>query len=405
MIFSHGLAGSRNTYSEICGSLASYGMVVIAPEHRDGSAPVSYQRTARSNKFKPIPYRPASHTPSPEVYEHRDNQLRIRLWELGLVHNAVSRMQDGSLPLNAGFCETNREYGELLEVLKRFKGQLDIGPGKIVFAGHSFGAATAVQMIKSVFYNLQSSDSNYRALYTPTPGSAITQQITSKTPAILLDMWCLPLQSPSTEWLWSRPLPCYAPGGPGGSTILAVLSEAFYKWRGNMDGMKLACSEDPTDESASSSPTKTQPHFFYPEVSAHLSQSDFAMLFPRLTRFAFKAGDPQRCLDLNVRAILQALREAGFDVSGTSKVNLQEYSTDGLESKVSAGRPPGDWRILAKNGGVEGWKAIDLAGAQGSDSEGSGINSEASSVTNKWKSPEDAVMDGDVLGGVREQTD
>lgn len=39
VIFSHGLAGTRNTYSQYCTALASEGYVVLALEHRDGSAP------------------------------------------------------------------------------------------------------------------------------------------------------------------------------------------------------------------------------------------------------------------------------------------------------------------------------------------------------------------------------
>lgn len=39
VIFSHGLAGTRNTYSQYCSALAAKGYVVLAIEHRDGSGP------------------------------------------------------------------------------------------------------------------------------------------------------------------------------------------------------------------------------------------------------------------------------------------------------------------------------------------------------------------------------
>jgi platelet-activating factor acetylhydrolase len=39
VIFSHGLVGTRNTYSHFCSSLASEGYVVVAVEHADGSSP------------------------------------------------------------------------------------------------------------------------------------------------------------------------------------------------------------------------------------------------------------------------------------------------------------------------------------------------------------------------------
>jgi platelet-activating factor acetylhydrolase len=40
VIFSHGLAGTRTTYSQLCASLAAQGRVVIVLEHRDGTEPV-----------------------------------------------------------------------------------------------------------------------------------------------------------------------------------------------------------------------------------------------------------------------------------------------------------------------------------------------------------------------------
>jgi len=44
VIFSHGLAGGRNVYSHLCSRLAASGMVVLAIEHRDGSAPACFPR-------------------------------------------------------------------------------------------------------------------------------------------------------------------------------------------------------------------------------------------------------------------------------------------------------------------------------------------------------------------------
>mmetsp|Transcript_13844 Transcript_13844/g.39199 ORF Transcript_13844/g.39199 Transcript_13844/m.39199 type:complete len:349 (-) Transcript_13844:1308-2354(-) len=43
LIFSHGLAGMRTTYSSLCSDFASHGYIVAALEHRDGSACVTYK--------------------------------------------------------------------------------------------------------------------------------------------------------------------------------------------------------------------------------------------------------------------------------------------------------------------------------------------------------------------------
>ncbi|MBE7180050.1 MAG: hypothetical protein INR71_02385 [Terriglobus roseus] len=398
VIFSHGLGGSRNAYSHICGTLASHGIIVIAPEHRDGSAPVTYIQTSTSKKPRPLFYRRITHTPSPEVFEHRDKQLKIRLWEMGLIHDAVTKIDCGELEVPPVLSQTNREQGELREVLASLAQKLDIHePGKLVFAGHSFGAATCVQFTKSVYYNRQSDDPAYSPLYSPDPDSALTRQVTPDTPLLLLDMWAVPLRSPSTEWLWSQPLPCYH-SPHGASNVLTILSEAFFKWRDNLSSTKRALSEDPTRDSGEYARTKTPAAFFYPAGSAHLSQSDFGVLFPNVTRMAFKCDEPERALLLNARAMLQTLRCCGYAVAPSAKLDEEESKANADAVELSVEEPDGDWRILAPTGGIRGWVAVELDGEPASDSDGS-VGS-AGSV--KLASAADAagMAEGEVLGDV-----
>lgn len=52
LMFSHGLGGSRTAYSSLCTEFASYGFVVCAVEHRDGSGPRTFVNHQKRNRFK-----------------------------------------------------------------------------------------------------------------------------------------------------------------------------------------------------------------------------------------------------------------------------------------------------------------------------------------------------------------
>lgn len=257
-IFSHGLAGSRNAYSYVCGDLASNGMIVIALDHRDGSSPIQYVRgTAKSEAHIVDPVK-ISHEPSPEVYEGRDKQLRIRLWEISMAYEALFKIDSG-LEVENLDSNTSKHRRERVEVLYQFDSMLDIHKaGKVTFAGHSFGAATTVQLIKSVYYHKDRPADAGKPLLVPKPDAAIIHQIIAETPVILLDMWCLPLRSPDQAFLWDRPLPSYAVGGPNGSNILSVLSEAFYNWDDNLNINKHICSAPTLSRRPSTAPRLTR---------------------------------------------------------------------------------------------------------------------------------------------------
>lgn len=378
MVFSHGLGGSRNAYSHICGSLASHGVVVVAPEHRDGSCPVSFVHTPDEKEtVKTADYRKIPHKASTEVYEARDEQLRIRLWEMGLIHDALLKI-DNRIPLKNVAEDQKKTDGK--DMLTMFSHILDVHePGRISFAGHSFGAATTVQLVKSVYYSDATSLKSYRPLFTPSEGSSLIRQITPQTPVMLLDLWALPIQSPSTAWLRNKPMPCYD-SPAGGSNLLSILSEAFYKWTSNLNDTKRIVSK-PTGSQAKH-PNQPGPHIFYPVASAHLSQSDFGILFPWITTKVFGVKEPERVLRLNARAMLQIMRNADLEVAATRKDDLELADVQGLEQGV-----PQDVKILSHaNDSVRGWISLGT--------ELSGGKSEVE------KGPGEAMVEGEVLGKV-----
>jgi platelet-activating factor acetylhydrolase len=359
MIFSHGLGGSRNAYSHLAGSIASHGVIVIAPEHRDGSTPISYIRDVPSNNSiteknaarkskRTVDYVRLSHTPSPEVEAGRNAQLKIRLWELGAIHDSILKLDLGEKLENLNTSSTS---------LYPFKDIMDVHtPGKISFAGHSFGAATVSQFVKSTFYSPCTSEapSSYEPLFLPSSRSAITSQITPQTPLILLDIWCLPLRAASMRWLWDHPFPCYTPSGPGGSALLAIESQAFYKWSAHLKATKRLLSPNPStfeyNYSKEDGGKWTEPNFFYANSSAHLSQSDFGLLFPWVTKRFLAAEEPERVMRLNVRAILQLLRAQGIAVSATSAKDMEVAGKKDVETID-------DTLILGKKG-VRAWNWI-----------------------------------------------
>ncbi|RYP74091.1 hypothetical protein DL769_004108 [Monosporascus sp. CRB-8-3] len=457
VIFSHGLGGNRNAYSQTAGSVASHGVVVVCPEHRDGSAVVSFVRIPSEQKQdqysffrrqyarRVIPYRRIPHEATDEIHELRNEQLRVRLWELGLVHEAVLALEDDDDESESKF--TNLNASTPPQALAQFARKLHVrDPGSIVFMGHSFGAATTVQFLKSVYYadhpDVVSMEQGL--LYAPAPGSKVRKQVTPRTVSVLLDMWCFPLLAKTTKPLFDLPLPAYeasasgaadagdddAPPPPGGTALLAIESEAFFKWKEHLHATARALSPDPRAptvsarafESGSGSHRRLvleRPRFFYVHKTAHLNQSDFGVLFPLLTRRVLGSEEPERALRLNLRAILQALRENGVPVARTCAADLvdggcgvgdggdklaaaTDSDSEGASSdgeRVSGPDADGtddDKAIFDCGGGVDAWEWIDVVGMGQVVDEADGKEKKGDEVAEKQE-PE---MAGDIEPGV-----
>lgn len=400
MIFSHGLGGSRNSYSYIAGSLASHGVVVVCPEHRDGSAVAAYIRVPGDSKAttrQSIPYARLSHDVTPEIYEAREAQLRIRLWETGLIHEAILGIDQGVKLSNLNTSTPS---------LQQFIRQLHVNePGSIIFGGHSFGAATVYQFLKNTYYADNAEVAAIgKPLFTPAKDSLIRKQVTPKTVTMLLDMWCLPILAPNSAPLAKLPLPLYddVPSAAGGTALLAVESESFYKWREHLHATAKLLSPDPETKKVSPNVYKrpsgtrlSEPNFYYVVNSAHLSQSDFGILFPWLTKRIFNSEQPERALRLNLRAQLQLFRVNGIPIARTYAGDLVDGAhvdkldatngdtgmkpTDGLDDDIAI-------FDRSDNNGVEYWKWIDIIGlGKGKKEKGKPVDKQVEEGEEKMK--------------------
>jgi len=121
------------------------------------------------------------------------------------------------------------------------------------------------------------------------------------------------------------------------------LSEGFFNWTGNLNDNKRALQPPKGYKGP-------EPCIFYPQHSQHFSQSDFGILFPYLTQRFMKAEEPERVLKLNVRAVLQMLRNCDFEVAKTSNKDMEIEEDKDLD----------DIAILAKDSNVRGWMPVSL---------------------------------------------
>jgi platelet-activating factor acetylhydrolase len=130
-IFSHGLAGMRTTYSNLCGNLASRGVFVAAIEHGDGSACF----TSRPGSNLKIPH----YHPYPDdinegesekeyLLRLRTSQLDVRRDEILEAVKLITELHQGNL--------SNIVNGEK-KLLQTFADRFNMD--NMFVMGHSFG--------------------------------------------------------------------------------------------------------------------------------------------------------------------------------------------------------------------------------------------------------------------------
>jgi platelet-activating factor acetylhydrolase len=300
IIFSHGLGGTRSTYSSVCGEFASYGFVVCAIEHRDGSGPrtyvnhtsegdasiesmeakgdVDYSARQRKKKYDKIDYvfpksNPKDTAPNNDKgvdQELREAQMRLRLAEVEEAYKVLTKICAGE---GAEIAKQNLRR-------KGFRGGSSCGLEGIdwplwkncfhldqaTILGHSFGAATTIEILRA------------------------SERFSYFSQGIIYDIWGAAVRTPSTpdgeDHQLTKPL-------------LGINSEAFMYWQSNFDTVSSL-----TNEAKLEAPS----WLLTVRGTIHISQSDFSILYPHICTFLLKmTANPKRALDLNISASLEFL--------------------------------------------------------------------------------------------------
>ncbi len=302
ILFSHGLGGTRTMYSSLCGEFASYGFVVCAIEHRDGSGPRTFVNHAKSGQSsmeereaqggvdhlsddssrgydvidylfpKDNPYDTSPHNDKGVDRELRDAQIALRMAEIGEAYSVMREICEGKGERVAGRNLRRKGFkgasSHGLEGIDWSQWKDRIRLDHVTAAGHSFGAATVVEMLRH--------DDRFHYV----------------SQGIIYDTWGAGLIPPETEPSQHR---IRAP-------LLAINSEAFTYWPSNFELVEELVREAQEDPDPKPSWLLTL------RGTIHVSQSDFSIMYPHVCSLFLKmVANPKRALDLNINASLEFL--------------------------------------------------------------------------------------------------
>ncbi|KAK9462336.1 platelet-activating factor acetylhydrolase, isoform II-domain-containing protein [Lipomyces oligophaga] len=364
VLFSHGLGGTRNTYSQFCGSMASHGFIVIAPEHREHSAPLTHVRdfSAKGWVQKRVHYRREMEI-NQDARILRTYQLVQRSREIVSILRVLLVQQPELLPIDRAAVEAGRQ----IDPIKFDWSQVNTKLDEVILSGHSFGASTVVSLAKGAYHHVEMLFETKDSVpisnvlgFERVPSNLETPIIDREdeflrpvsTPALLLlDPWGIPVYH-------TMSIPLTVP-------TLANMSQPFYNWGANMKLIYQLLSNSAVEESAKPvPPIKT--HLFLTQPSAHASQSDLTLLFPTLSRVLFKipgcsAENQTAVMDMNVTSCVEFLREQGissYDVTaegaeGLMKAETSEHPVHEPNDKLTKG-------YLVADGKIQGWSRLDV---------------------------------------------
>ncbi|PQE29984.1 platelet-activating factor acetylhydrolase protein [Rutstroemia sp. NJR-2017a WRK4] len=337
LIFSHGLGGTRTTYSTVCGEFASYGFVVISLEHRDGSGPRTYVNLPNDGDnlgSRNVDHSPEAREQGWEKYDYifpkgnakdttpgnkqgvdkelRSAQIQLRLAEIEEAYHVMTQIKNGDGELVAKANLRDKKPGHI-GGSSRGLGGIDWASWKdrfhlqqVTMIGHSFGGATAVAVLRH------------------------QDRFSYVSQGILYDPWGGAIQPPEDN-----------PKHRIRSPILCISSEAFMYWPFNFESIMTLCHE--------AKDQGTLCWLLTVRGSVHLSQSDFSILYPGISSFILKMTiNPRRAIDLNINASLEFLKKVMPErISnmnrGTNEHLLEAHTLDALPT---IHRPQDKWTAV-----------------------------------------------------------
>jgi platelet-activating factor acetylhydrolase len=248
-IFSHGLAGSKTTYSQYLAELASQGMIIASVEHRDGSGPATTIEHGKGKKEETLMYFKHQELDKDEqgnelgsLMEMRKAQLEIRQAEVLEAAHVLQQINEGK---GEEVASSSTRSVDAKARLSDWKGRLDL---KNLWAlGHSFGGATSIELIRR-------------------PDTIFTH-------ALVLDPWMEAVAKAGQ-------------GPPIQKPLFVINSEAFTIWRGNFTAVRGVVQESYRNSGKGWLMTMTK--------TGHTDFSDFPLLMPRF--FKNKSGVPSQSL-------------------------------------------------------------------------------------------------------------
>ncbi|GKT41819.1 platelet-activating factor acetylhydrolase [Colletotrichum spaethianum] len=309
IIFSHGLGGSRMSYSSICGELASYGFIVVAVEHRDGSGArtyvnlpenrevsdsdssvaQAYVKTVSAKKIKNsktgkksdqhycVDYLfpkdnaqdTAPHNARGVDTELRTAQIEMRMAEMEEVYRILGYINSGqgheveAMNMRRKGNVASSSKGLTGIMWEDWKGRMFLD--NVTIMGHSFGGATTVETLR-------------------------TESLTWVGQGIILDAWgpATPHAGDDVRHRVTKPL-------------LSIGSEAFMHWQENFDRLVDICNEARAEDALTWMMTI--------RGSTHLSQTDFAILYSTWMDLLLKTlVNPLRAIYLTISPSLEFLK-------------------------------------------------------------------------------------------------